>query len=108
MEAGFLSSIANVPPFLIGVVIGFLVAISCLRHWFALNAAQQGRHLVGSLRRLGIQYLAAGVLLTVAAANYVGQSFPTAARPDLVKLALWGLPWGIVAGFRWISRRGGE
>lgn len=105
MEAGISTAVTNIPPFLIGVVIGVLVVVSCLRHWFALNAAQQGRQLVGSLRRLGLQYLAAGILLTVVAANHLGQSFSVAPRTEIIKLALWGLPWGIVAGFKWILRR---
>lgn len=108
VDAGFSSISSNVPPFLIGVFIGLLIAVSCLRHWFALNAGQDGRHLVASLRRLGLQYLAAGILLTVAAANYVSQGMLPGSRTEIVKLALWGLPWGLVAGFKWTSRRGGH
>ncbi len=106
MEIGLPSAAWVLPPLALGLSIGFILAVSCLRHWLSVSTATDGRDLVASLKRLGIQYLAVSILLTIVAANQLSARLPVEAGAQAVKYALWGLPFGLALGVRWTAQRG--
>lgn len=106
MEIGLPPTAWVLPPFALGLSIGFILAVSCLRHWFSVSTTAEGRNLVGSLKRLGFQYLVASIFLTVIAANLLSARLPVEASAQAVKFALWGLPFGLALGVRWMALRG--
>jgi hypothetical protein len=93
-------------PFLLGLSIGFFAALLGLARWVTYSSTVSGRNLVATLKRVGLQYAAAGALLTVAAASCLSRFLPDLSCVHAVQGALWGFPVGLCAGIHWICRRG--
>jgi hypothetical protein len=106
MRLDLASLLPAVAPVLMGFTIGFLVGVSALWRWFAQTTVAGGRDLVAGLKRTGLQYLAGGVLLTLAAAHLLSGHLHQSDAFETAKLALWGLPVGLFFGVRWVYRRG--
>jgi uncharacterized YccA/Bax inhibitor family protein len=95
-------------PLMLGAAVGFLLVLVGLRHWvISLPAGGGGRgHLTRSLARLGASILVVGVLITLAAAHFLHIYVFQGAYPGLAQQSLWGLPFGIGFGVRWVYLRG--
>jgi hypothetical protein len=93
-------------PYLLGLLVGFGVSVFAVQRWFhSLSAAPSG-DLLSTLRRVGLQYLAAGIVVTLLAANRLGVFLTGVPGLEVTQHALWGLPFGLFFGARWMLRRG--
>lgn len=93
-------------PLVLGLAIGFAIAVAGIWRWFAGGATPAGRNLVAALRREGIQFLAGGVLLTWAAAAWLYHAHASHVSPMALQAALCAYPLGVAAGVRWVCLRG--
>lgn len=93
-------------PYLLGFAIGFGVAILGLRRWMALAGASPTANIVPILRRVGLRYLSLGLLLTLTLANALSHYIHGGFSPALLQHTLWGLPFGVFFGARFVFRRG--
>ena len=98
--------IMNGAPFALGLCIGFCVAVFGLWRWFSEGCTEGGRDLVAVFRRMGVRYLMVGLLLTAAGGNWLSAYLPGHSALATIQGALWGLPFGLAAGIRWVFLRG--
>jgi len=96
----------HVAPLLLGLVIGFLAVWWGLRQWLAQSALPTGRDFAGSRVRLARQYIAASIVGTAAAGFWRGRHLPGHTGVETIRGAMWGLPIGMGAALRWVTRRG--
>lgn len=96
----------HVAPLLLGLVIGFLAVWWAVRQWLAQSALPTGRDFTGNLLRLALQYFAVSILLTAAGGFWLGRHLPGHPGVETIRGAMWGLPIGMWAALRWVTRRG--
>jgi hypothetical protein len=92
-------------PYVLGLAIGFGTAVYGLRRWLTVSALRPSANLVSTLRRVGFQYLAVGIVLTVAGSNWMARQLGVPVL-EVTQHCLWGLPFGLFTGTRWVLRRG--
>lgn len=104
---GMLEKLAVVAaPYVLGLFVGFVVAVLALQRWLVASSSSPTGDILGLLRRVGVQYLAVGVALTVLGGNQLAIFLTGAPDWTLVQHSLWGLPLGLFFGGRWVLRRG--
>jgi hypothetical protein len=106
MVRALLSLAAGAAPFALGFAIGFGVALTALKRWFADSSITPTGDLVAGLRRVGFQALLAGVVLTLCSAGLLSRYLTGSIHVPLLQNSLWGLPLGLFYGLRWRFRRG--
>ena len=110
MSTAFTSTLSKfalaAAPFALGAFIGFCVALIGLWRWFAGNTRSTGVDLFASLRRVGLQCAVLGTVFTVVAATWLSPYLPNETVLSTAQGALWGFAFGILAGVRWVYRRG--
>jgi hypothetical protein len=93
-------------PFALGLSIGFCVAVFGLWRWFSEGCTEAGRDIFSAFRRMGFRYVAVGLLLTAAAGHWLSTYLPGHSAIHTIQGALWGLPFGLAVGVRWVFLRG--
>ena len=93
-------------PYMLGLAIGFGISVLALHRWFHTLSVAPSGDLLSLLRRVGLQYLAVGVALTLLGGNRLGIFLTGTPQWDVTQHALWGLPFGLFFGARWMLRRG--
>ena len=93
-------------PYVLGLAIGFALSVIGLQRWVHTLSVLPTGDLLSKLRRVGLQYLAVGVALTLLAGNRLSIFLTGAPDWDTTAHALWGLPFGMFFGARWMLRRG--
>lgn len=105
MEGMVLNVARAAAPFALGTTVGFLVTLHAFHRWFITQATSGGRDFLPSLKRFGIQSLMLALVLVAVGGNWLAQFLPGHTAVDTAQNALWGLPFGYFAGFRWMLRR---
>jgi hypothetical protein len=106
MARALLSLAAGTAPFALGFAIGFAVALTALKRWFADSSHTPTGDLITGLRRVGVQALLGGVALTLCCAGLLSHYLTGSIHAPLLQNSLWGLPVGLFYGLRWRFRRG--
>jgi hypothetical protein len=93
-------------PYLVGLAVGFGVAVLGLKRWFALSSAVPTANIVPILRRVSLQYLGIGLLLTLVSSNLLAHQSAGDFNSAIAQHSLWAFPAGVLLGARWMLRRG--
>lgn len=93
-------------PLALGFAAGFGAAVLALRRWLAASATPAGRDILAGLRRHGWQHLALAVAIAALGSWWLAARFHEEPWSGTMQRSLWGILPGMLAGVRWVYRRG--